>query len=86
MIKKNIFNIFSFAVVFFTTCCISNTFAQQSKFTVVIDAGHGGHDPGAIGKISREKDINLAVSLQLGELIAANYNDVKVVYTRVSDK
>lgn len=86
MIKINIFSIFSFAVVFFTMCCFSNTFAQQSKFTVVIDAGHGGHDPGAIGKISREKDINLAVSLQLGELIAANYNDVKVVYTRNSDK
>ena len=38
-------------------------------FVVVIDAGHGGHDPGAIGKISKEKNINLNVALKLGNLI-----------------
>lgn len=64
----------------------TNIFAQNSKFTLVIDAGHGGHDPGAIGAISREKDINLNISLKLGELIENNFNDVKVVYTRKTDK
>jgi len=60
--------------------------AQDARFTVVIDAGHGGHDPGAIGAISREKDINLDVSLDLGEIIEQKYKDVKVIYTRKTDK
>jgi N-acetylmuramoyl-L-alanine amidase len=86
MIKNNKFIKIKFALVFFAICCFTVSIAQNSKFTVVIDAGHGGHDPGAVGKISREKDINLSVSLQLGEIIAANYNDVKVVFTRNTDK
>lgn len=59
--------------------------AQSHKFVVVIDAGHGGHDPGAIGKISKEKNINLGVALQLGNLIKENCPDTKVVYTRDRD-
>ena len=55
------------------------------EFVVVIDAGHGGHDPGAIGKISKEKNINLKVALKLGGLIKLNCDDVKVVYTRTRD-
>ena len=54
-------------------------------YTVVIDAGHGGKDSGAVGKVAKEKNINLAVALKLGELIAANCPDVKVVYTRKTD-
>lgn len=54
-------------------------------FIVVIDAGHGGHDPGAIGKISKEKNINLNVALKLGSLIKKNCEDVKVIYTRSKD-
>lgn len=54
-------------------------------FTVVIDAGHGGHDAGAVGKIAKEKDLNLAVSKLVGELIATGHPDVKVVYTRKTD-
>ena len=54
-------------------------------FVVVIDAGHGGHDPGAIGKISKEKNINLKVALKLGSLIQKSCPDVKIVYTRKSD-
>jgi N-acetylmuramoyl-L-alanine amidase len=60
--------------------------AQDARFTVVIDAGHGGHDPGAMGAISREKDINLGISLDLGAIIEQKYKDVKVVYTRKTDK
>lgn len=63
--------------------CTSNLWGKD--FVVVIDAGHGGHDPGAIGKISKEKSINLNVALKLGNLIKKNCNDVKVVYTRSKD-
>ena len=52
---------------------------------MVIDAGHGGHDPGAIGKISKEKNINLNVALKVGNLIKNNCDDVKVIYTRSKD-
>ncbi len=53
--------------------------------TVVIDAGHGGKDPGAVGGGAREKDINLAVALRLGELIGEHYPGVKVIFTRKTD-
>lgn len=62
---------------------VGSTWAKD--FVVVIDAGHGGHDPGAIGKISKEKNINLKVALKLGNQIKQNCNDVKVVYTRSKD-
>lgn len=68
-------------------------FAQQKKaqtpqnkpFTVVIDAGHGGHDPGAVGRLIQEKKLNLDVSLLLGQMIEKQYPDVKVHYTRKTD-
>lgn len=52
---------------------------------VVIDAGHGGQDPGAIGKKSKEKDIVLAVALMVGEYIEKSFPEVKVIYTRKED-
>jgi N-acetylmuramoyl-L-alanine amidase len=56
------------------------------KFTVVIDPGHGGRDPGAVGEFIKEKEINLAVALRLGKLIEERHSeDVKVVYTRKRD-
>jgi N-acetylmuramoyl-L-alanine amidase len=61
-------------------------YAQEKAFTVVIDAGHGGHDAGAMGSIINEKEINLAVALKLGNLISENLNDVKVVFTRKTDR
>lgn len=57
----------------------------KKPFTVVIDAGHGGHDSGAVGKYSKEKNINLSVAKKLGNLINENYPDIKVVYTRTTD-
>ena len=54
-------------------------------FTLVIDAGHGGRDGGALGRKSKEKNINLAVALELGRLVEQNCPDVKVVYTRKTD-
>ncbi|MCW1734636.1 N-acetylmuramoyl-L-alanine amidase family protein [Anaerorudis cellulosivorans] len=59
--------------------------SQQKEFTVVIDAGHGGKDPGALGSSSREKDITLSVAKKLGALIEKKHPDVKVVYTRKDD-
>ena len=55
------------------------------SFTLVLDAGHGGKDPGALGKTGREKNINLAVTLAVGRLVEQNLKDVKVVYTRKTD-
>lgn len=53
--------------------------------TVVIDAGHGGHDPGATNGKIYEKDITLSVALMLGELIKKNHPSIKVIYTRNND-
>ena len=57
----------------------------QQLFTVVIDPGHGGKDPGSVGTIVQEKNINLSVALLLGNLIEGNHDNVKVVYTRKTD-
>lgn len=54
--------------------------------TVVIDAGHGGKDPGCHGKSSNEADVTLKVALELGRLILENSKNVKVIYTRSTDK
>ena len=59
--------------------------AEAKDFVVVIDPGHGGHDPGAVGKISKEKNINLNVALKVGNLIKKNCDDVKLIYTRSKD-
>lgn len=52
---------------------------------VVIDAGHGGHDSGALGKHSKEKDIALAIALKTGAYIKKVYPDIKIIYTRKTD-
>ena len=57
----------------------------QQNFTVIIDPGHGGKDPGCLGAKVHEKVINLAVAKIVGELIEVNHPNVKVVYTRSSD-
>ena len=59
--------------------------AQGRDFTVVIDPGHGGRDPGALGRRGKEKNINLSVALKLGKLIQDNCEDVRIVYTRQKD-
>lgn len=55
------------------------------QFVVVLDAGHGGKDPGAVNGKAQEKNINLNVALKVGKLIEENCKDVKVIYTRKSD-
>ncbi len=59
--------------------------ANNDKFTLVIDAGHGGKDAGALGAKSKEKDINLNVALAFGRYVERNCPDVKVIYTRKTD-
>jgi N-acetylmuramoyl-L-alanine amidase len=54
--------------------------------TVVIDAGHGGKDSGTLGNLSKEKDVALKIALELGQTINKYLKDVKVIYTRSSDK
>ena len=61
---------------------------EQDKYqlkTIVIDAGHGGKDPGAKGRVSWEKDIALSISLELGRILNENMPEIKVVYTRKND-
>ena len=53
--------------------------------TIVIDPGHGGDKPGAIGKHCQEKDLTLSIAKKFGKLVSDNYPDVKVVYTRTTD-
>ena len=72
-----------------TLACLIATVAfciSANAFTVVLDAGHGGKDPGALGTYSKEKNINLNVVLKLGKLIEQNCRGVKVIYTRKTDK
>lgn len=64
---------------------VLTTFGANKQFTLVIDAGHGGHDAGALGAISKEKNINLSVALKFGKYVESNMPDVKVVYTRKTD-
>lgn len=62
------------------------SFAANRNFTLVIDAGHGGHDAGARGAISMEKNINLSVALQFGRYVEKYMPEVRVIYTRKTDK
>lgn len=77
----------SLILVLFGTVLVGTSYLQQEphKFTVVIDAGHGGKDPGALGKSSQEKDVALAVALNLGKCIKDSLKDVDVIYTRDKD-
>lgn len=68
------------------TCSVSAASAKESSFTVVLDAGHGGHDHGAIDNNAREKDINLGVTKKLASLIKKKMKNVNVVMTRDDDK
>ena len=64
---------------------VMTAFAANKRFTLVIDPGHGGHDAGALGAISKEKNINLAVALRFGKYVEQNLPEVRVIYTRKTD-
>ena len=90
--KFRILNIGLFFITAFTLFLMGASAWGQPKQklpgfkTVVIDAGHGGKDPGAIGKLVKEKDVVLPIALKVGEYITKEMPGVKVVYTRSEDK
>ena len=75
-------SLISFILILFAAVAMA---AGKHKFTLVIDPGHGGHDVGAMGKFSKEKDINLRTALAFGKYVERNCGDVKVIYTRKTD-
>ena len=73
-----------FLLTFFNIVTFGQAKDKVSK--IVIDAGHGGTMPGAVGKLCKEKDLNLKVANRLGKLISDNFDDVSVIYTRKGDE
>ncbi len=71
--------------IFLTNFNISNAQGFGGLKTVVIDAGHGGKDPGCRGSHTREKEVTLAIALKLGQMIEKSFPSVKVIYTRKTD-
>ena len=69
----------------FCMLCLLFTEVGAKPFVLVIDAGHGGHDSGALGAFSNEKTINLRTALAFGKYVEKNCPDVKVIYTRKTD-
>ena len=83
-LQKNACRVILLAVIVLFSNTVS--WAQSSKIkTVVIDAGHGGHDPGCHGAHNNEKEVCLAMALKLGALIKERYPDIKIIYTRSTD-
>ncbi len=72
-------------ILLITTPLFSNNTENKGLQTIVIDAGHGGKDPGAVVGRAREKDIVLSIALKLGKYIKEKFPDVKVIYTRSTD-
>lgn len=86
--KRYTLYIYSIVFLLFSVCLCSGTPAgtkTNGQWVIVLDPGHGGRDPGALGSFSREKDINLAIALKTGEYLTKNLKNVKVVYTRKDD-
>ncbi len=81
----SIFNGFNLLIIVLLTLYSVDVQSQNLVDRIVIDAGHGGKDPGASGKHSREKDIVLAIALKTGALIEANFKDINLIYTRKTD-
>lgn len=85
MDRMNIFHKLILFLSILFLCIYVNAETSNDRFVVVIDPGHGGNDPGAVGRKGKEKNINLNVATKLGKLIERNCNDTKIVYTRKSD-
>lgn len=74
-----------FGIILFAVFQPYESLSQTKVRKLVIDAGHGGKDPGAVGKSSKEKDIALAIALKTGEYIKKNLPEVEIIYTRDTD-
>lgn len=84
--KKIQLSILLIIIVLFNKTSSAFVGAPYRIKTVVIDAGHGGHDVGCIGGHSHEKDVTLALALKLGKQLEDNYPDIRVIYTRKTDE
>ncbi|HHP7240269.1 MAG TPA: N-acetylmuramoyl-L-alanine amidase [Cyclobacteriaceae bacterium] len=82
---KNIAILSGFVLVIFLASFHTVGIKKYSVKKVVIDAGHGGKDPGASGKISREKHVALSIALKLGDIIKEHLPGVEVMYSRDND-
>lgn len=73
--------------VFVSFLFVNPAYAEPvpKNWVIVIDPGHGGRDPGALGSFSKEKDLTLAIALKTGEYLEKNLSNVKVLYTRKTD-
>lgn len=84
--KRLLLPIFTIIIAFSAIKVSANPTNPYKIKTVVIDAGHGGHDVGCLGVHSKEKDVTLALALKLGKYLEDNYTDIKVIYTRKTDE
>ena len=75
-----------FLICLFIVGVVASATADKRKFVLVIDAGHGGHDAGAVGAVSKEKNLTLKYALAFGQMVERNCPDVSVVYTRKTDR
>lgn len=82
---NNAFRLFLFLILPFAGMVQEDEFGLGTIRTVVIDAGHGGKDPGCHGASAQEKHVCLSMALMLGKKIEEKYPEVKVVYTRETD-
>ena len=73
-------------IICLTLLFVLSADGAKAAFTIVIDAGHGGKDFGAPGKVTNEKTLNLRYALSFGRIIEQNCPDVKVIYTRKTDR
>jgi N-acetylmuramoyl-L-alanine amidase len=88
--KQHTNNTNALKLILLTTLILASVYSfsmdnPEKTWVIVIDAGHGGKDPGAIGSFSKEKNITLAIALKTGGYIEKNLKNVKVVYTRKED-
>lgn len=81
----NTFKLILVAPLILVLLSSSTTINTEKKWVIVIDAGHGDNDPGAIGSFSYEKNITLAIALKTGRYIEQNLKNAKVIYTRKND-
>lgn len=75
-----------FLICLFFVGLVASATADKRKFVLVVDAGHGGHDAGAVGAVSKEKNLTLKYALAFGQMVERNCPDVSVVYTRKTDR
>jgi len=82
---KYIFNCFLLLQGIIILCSNDLMAQEQTIKTIVIDAGHGGKDPGCHGASAQEKHVCLSIALKLGEMLSKKYPEIKVIYTRDKD-